>query len=94
MNAPGVTGQVTLFTQEGCPDSARMRTCVRRSAVPFVERHVTGDLAAARDLLATGIFATPVIQTGTQVVVGARLDHLAETLGFQCRCPDASDRQE
>lgn len=93
MNAPGAMRSVILFTQDGCPDSARVQTCFRRSAVPFVERNVTGDLAAARDLLATGIFATPVIQAGERVVVGARLDHLAETLGFTCRCPDTGDRR-
>jgi glutaredoxin len=78
---------VTLFTQEGCPDSARVRACFRRSAVPFVERNVTGDAVAARALLATGTFATPVVLAGGRVLVGARLDRLAAALGFRCRCP-------
>jgi glutaredoxin len=89
----GTTRSITLFTQDGCPDSERVRRCFRRSAVPFVERNVTGDLAAAGDLLATGVFATPVIHAGTRVLVGARLDRLAETLGFQCRCPEAENQK-
>lgn len=93
MDTSDVMRPVTLFTQDGCPDSARVRNCFRRSAVPFVERNVTGDLDAARDLLATGTFATPVIQAGAQVIVGARLDRLAETLGFHCRCPGVERRR-
>lgn len=78
---------VTLYTQDGCPDSARVRACFQRSGVGFVERNVTGDLDAARALLATGVFATPLVQRGRRVVVGARFAVLADALGFRCRCP-------
>lgn len=73
---------VVLFSQDGCPDGERVRTCFRVSGVPLVERNVTADPAAAEALLATGVFATPV-------VVGARLGALAETFDFRCRCPAA-----
>ena len=38
---------ITLFTQDGCIDSARVRTCLALADVPFIERNVTheaGDL--------------------------------------------------
>ena len=90
-SGPVATGDVadppTLFSQDGCPDSDRVRACLRGGGVRFVERNVTGDLGAARDLLATGIFATPVVVAGGRVVVGARLGELTDALGFRCRCP-------
>lgn len=77
---------VTLFTQDGCADSGRVRACLRRSGVPFLERNVTGDHAAAEALAATGVFATPLVHAGEHVIVGARLGVLADALGFRCRC--------
>ena len=76
-----------LYTQDGCPDSERVRACFRRSGVAFVERNVTGDPEAAEELLATGVFATPLVHAGAHVIVGARLAVLADALGFRCRCP-------
>ncbi len=92
MEQPSAASQVVLFTQDGCPDSARVRACFRVSGVPFVERNVTGDADAAQDLLATGVFATPVVVAGPRVIVGARLADLAQAIGFQCRCPGGVGR--
>ncbi len=78
---------IVLFSQDGCADSARVRACFRVSGVPFVERNVTGDEEAAAALLATGVFATPVVIAGGQPLVGGRLPALADALGFVCRCP-------
>jgi glutaredoxin len=89
MGTTNLAAPVTLFTQDGCPDSARVRACFRRSRVPFVERNVTGDPEAARALLATGVFATPLTLAGGRPIVGARLQHLADAVGFRCRCPEA-----
>lgn len=77
---------VVLYTQQGCRDSDRVRACFRRSGVDFVERNVTGDPGAAAALLATEVFATPLVQSGDSLLVGARLGVLADALGFQCRC--------
>lgn len=79
---------ITLFTQDGCVDSARVRACLQLAGVPFIERNVTHDPAAAEALLATGIFATPVVIAGDRVILAARRDALAQVLGFTCRCPD------
>ena len=79
---------VTLFTREGCVESALVLACLRLAGVPFVEREVTGDPAAAAALAATGIFATPVVVSGGRAFLAYPRDALAEALGFRCRCPD------
>lgn len=84
---PSRGAEVKLYTQNGCPDSDRVRACFVASGVPFVERSVTGDDDAARELLATGVFATPLVAANGRVVVGARLGALADLIGFCCRCP-------
>jgi glutaredoxin len=83
-----MTEPITRFTQTGCTDSARVRTCLTLAGVSFVERNVAHDPAAAAALLATGLFATPVVVAGDRVLLAARRDALAKALGFTCRCPD------
>lgn len=79
---------IVLYTQDGCRDSDRARDCLRRAGMSFVERNVSGDADAARALLATGLFATPVVVAGERALLAARRDRLAAALGFVCRCPD------
>ncbi len=78
---------VLLFTQDGCADSARVRACFLASGVPFIERNVTGNDEAAAALLATGVFATPVVVASGRPLVGGRLPALSDALGFVCLCP-------
>ena len=82
---------VTLFTQAGCRDSARVRDCLVSAQVPFVERNVTSDPDAAQALLATGLFATPLVVAGDQAILVTRPRDLAQRLGFVCRCSDAGE---
>ena len=84
----GAEEPVILYTQTGCPDSARVLACFLASGVPFVERNVTSDDEAAVALYATGIFATPLVVVAGRPVVGGRLPALAASLGFVCRCPE------
>ena len=46
----------------------------------FVERNVTGNLDTAKELLATGIFATPLLVVGDATVLGFRPDALSAAL--------------
>jgi len=85
---------VTLFTQDGCQDSGRVRSCLAVSGVPFVERNVTGDPDAAQALMATGIFATPLVVAGTQSVLVTNRGDLAQRLGFVCRCSDGGSLRD
>ena len=59
-----------VFTQAGCADSGRVRRWLTDQRIPFVERNVTGDHDAARALLATGHFGTPLTLVGDVAVVG------------------------
>ena len=69
-----------LYTQAGCAESRRVRVWLTKQGVPFVERNVTGDPAAARDLVATGTFATPLLVVGDRLALGYRPQALAEAL--------------
>jgi glutaredoxin len=71
---------VVLYTQDGCADSARVRTWLTARSIPFVERNVTSDAVAARDLAATGVFATPLLVVGSERVLGYRPKVLAAAL--------------
>lgn len=78
---------IVLFTQDGCADSARVRACFLASGVPFVERNVSRSDDDALALMATGVFATPVVAFEGKAVLGANPPNLATALGFVCRCP-------
>ena len=65
-------GVPILYSQAGCAESARVRAWLADREVPFVERNVTGDLEAARELAATGVFATPLLIVGRHRVLGFR----------------------
>jgi glutaredoxin len=83
-----VVRPVTLFTQAGCQDSTRVRDCLVSSQVPFVARNVTTDPEAAHALMATGLFATPLVLAGDQAILVTRPRDLVQRLGFVCRCSD------
>jgi glutaredoxin len=69
-----------LFVQDGCADSARVRAWLSARGVPFVERNASVNADAARELAATGIFATPLLVVGTHRVLGYRPDSLQSAL--------------
>ena len=68
------------YTQTGCVESGRVRDWLIRDDFAFVERNVTGDLDAARDLLSTGSFGTPLLDIGRVIVVGFRPHQLSAAL--------------
>lgn len=70
----------TLYTQTGCADSARVRAWLGERNIRFIERNVTGDLAAAQELMATGTFATPLLVVGDHQVLGFRPAQMAAAL--------------
>lgn len=71
-----------LFTQTGCADSAKVRDWLTEHRVAFTERVVTGDEGAALDLLATGVFGTPLLVVGNTRVLGVRPLALVAALGL------------
>ena len=81
------TGPAMLYTQDGCPDSARVGACLTRSSVPFTERNVTGNDASALALPATGVFATPLVVNDGPIHVAAPAPESAQTLNMSYRDP-------
>lgn len=69
-----------LYTQTGCADSRKVRNWLTARGDAFVERNVTGNLDTAKELYATGIFATPLLVVGDEKVLGFRPDKLAAAL--------------
>jgi hypothetical protein len=58
-----------LYTQAGCAASASVRTWLVAHGVSFTERDAGSDPDAARALVATGAFATPLLVIGDDRVL-------------------------
>ncbi len=71
---------ITLYTQDGCADSKVVRAWMSEQGIPFTERNVSNDSAAAGALAASGIFATPLITICTHKVFGNRPELIARTI--------------
>jgi len=76
------SAQIVLYTQTGCRESRRVRDWLMERGVAFSERSVTNDLSAARELLATGCFGTPLLVTGQTKVIGFRPTTIAAGLNL------------
>ena len=68
--------QPILYTQTDCDENATQCAAVRdwltARGVRFTERVVTGNLAVAEALHATGVFATPLLVVGEAKALGFR----------------------
>jgi hypothetical protein len=64
------------------PEGTRLvdRTRYSHCRATIVERNVTNDFEAAKSLMATSIFATPLLVVGHAQVLGFRPDKLADAL--------------
>lgn len=71
---------MTLYTQAGCAESEKVRAWLTERGIAFAERIVSTDPDAARALLATGLFATPLLVLGETKVLGFRPRQLAALL--------------
>ena len=78
---PDDPAEPILYSQTGCAESARVRGWLVAHGVPFSERDVENDPAAAQALAATGIFATPLLVIGDNRVLGPRPRVLTALLG-------------
>lgn len=72
---------VTVYTTSTCPWCVRAKDFLKQKGVPFQEKNLEHDPAAARELMQrTGQMGVPVITAGDEVIVGfdrARLERLA-----------------
>jgi glutaredoxin len=70
-----------LYSQDGCPYCTQVRDWLCRHAIAFTERNVTCNVQFAMELVATGLFATPLLIVGDQQLFEYRPDRLAALLG-------------
>jgi glutaredoxin-like YruB-family protein len=72
---------VTVYTTTTCPWCTRAKEYLRQKGVPFQEKNIEYDQAAAREVMQrSGQMGVPVITAGDEVIVGfdrPRLDRLA-----------------
>lgn len=77
---PTAEQRPTLYRQAGCAESEQVRAWLTERGIRFVERDAGGDPAAAAALLATGVFATPLLVLGEETVFGFRPSALSAVL--------------
>jgi arsenate reductase-like glutaredoxin family protein len=69
-----------LYTQAGCAESAKVRGWLTDSGIAYTERDAARDRDSADALVATGIFATPLLVVGGETILGFQPDALAALL--------------
>lgn len=78
---PAADGKVVLYLTQGCPHCRRAKEWMTRAGIPFVERDIEADAAAARWVLQnTGSTAVPVFQVGQRVLQGFNPDALRQAV--------------
>lgn len=87
MSTPAVTARphrVLVFTTPTCPWCTRAKSYLRSRGVPFREIDVSGDPAAARDLVRrTGQMGVPVIEIDGRPIVGFDQTRIDQLLGLR-----------
>jgi glutaredoxin len=74
--------EVVLFTQSGCRFCKLEKAWLTQYAVAFMERNISDDPSALRDLEQIPAFSTPVALIDGEVVYGFDRRKLSELLGI------------
>ena len=75
-----MAAEAILYTQAGCAESAEVRAWLRDRGIAFAERDASAVPEVARELYATGVFATPLLVVGGATLLGFRPRALAALL--------------
>jgi glutaredoxin-like YruB-family protein len=74
-----MSDQVTVYSTPTCPWCDRAKTYLKENKVPFVEKDVSMDRAAAMEMIRrSGQQGVPVITTNSEVIVGFDQARLAK----------------
>lgn len=75
---------VTVYTRPGCESCERLKEFLAEQGVPFEEKDIVRDSAAADELatLTQGAATAPVIVIGEKVVIGFDRPELTRELGI------------
>lgn len=78
---PAAAGKVVIYLTQGCPHCRRAKEWMTRVGIPFVERDIEADAAAARWVMQNaGSTAVPVFQVGKRVLQGFNPDALRQAV--------------
>jgi glutaredoxin len=81
-DAAMTTPKVVLFTQPDCPPYQILKLFLAERGVAFVERDITTDTAAVKDLTETyNSNSTPTLVIGEEFMIGFNPERLDEILG-------------
>jgi glutaredoxin 3 len=70
---------VTVYTSDTCGYCHMVKQYLNERNVPFIEKNISTDISARRELISQGYMGVPVILVGDETIVGfdkARLDRL------------------
>ncbi len=80
------TPVVTVYTTSTCPWCVRAKDFLRQNSVPFVERNIEQDRAAAQEVYSlTGQMGVPVIADDREAIVGFDQKRLKEMAARHAR---------
>ena len=72
---------ITVYTQSGCVTSQLWLEMLRDRGIPYTQKRIDSDLAAADELRRHGSLATPSTLVEGQVLTGFHRARLAELTG-------------
>ena len=67
---PSSSPQIVVFSQPGCPTCAQVKSFLKARNLDFVDRDVSTDEEAMRELEERGYSATPVTVVGDVEILG------------------------
>ena len=73
---------ITVYTQSGCVTSQLWLEMLRDRGIPYTQKRIDSDLAAADELRRHGSLATPSTLVEGQVLTGFHRARLAELMGL------------
>lgn len=72
---------VTVYTTPTCPYCIMIKTFLKERGVPFVEKNVAEDRAAANEMVEkSGQMAVPVVDVNGEIIVGFNQDAIKKAL--------------
>lgn len=76
--------EVTVYTSRTCPYCIAVKEYLKEKNIPFVEKNISTDPNAKRELLALGYSSVPIIITQKDIIVGFdqnQMNKIAEIKG-------------
>jgi glutaredoxin-like YruB-family protein len=72
---------VTVYTSDTCGYCHMVKEYLKNKNIPYVEKNISNDMNARKELISQGYMGVPVILVGDETVIGfdkAKLDQLLQ----------------